>query len=403
MRRIPRCGDDDVDPLVGERPFEERLLPSLDPERPQRLELAGGRRGNQGALAAEWPHHDHGDAELGGKRKHLALSLPLARIERHLDGLEPPRLERLGQLAQGRRAEVSDAEEVDPAGRAFRLQPGEMLAPEHEVVDLFDLDTVEPSPLALVLGWSLAKRTRPDLGGGGSLEAPFANDAAQRPFGAAVHRRRVDDAAVRVQGSLDDLPSQRRVIVERLPGSESDDRAKPPLLHQPMSVRASLPAAKAEAKNHGSSSGPRPMWSSGRPSQAARHSLTSSSRPQSSQSGASRPTGQATETSPRQSSKTARVWCETPRWRARSSPLEARTANTGEPPSAVAVFAASAAASPPWPSREEVPTIPGPIEHTTASSSSPAAQARAEATVTHSRSPPKQEPAVKVAPTSSRA
>src|SRR5439155_13107262 len=83
----------------------------------------------------------------------------------------------------------------------------------------------------------------------------------------------------------------------------------------PTRVRATLPAANAEAKNHGSSSGPRPMCSSGRPSHASRHSATSTSRRVTSQSGASRPAGQATATSPRQSSTTARVWWETPRWR----------------------------------------------------------------------------------------
>ena len=69
----------------------------------------------------------------------------------------------------------------------------------------------------------------------------------------------------------------------------------------------------------------------------------------------------------------------TPRCRSRSSAPEARTAITGTPPSASAAFAASAAASPPWPKRLPVPTIPGPIAQT-ATSCSGRAHASAEAT-----------------------
>ena len=73
------------------------------------------------------------------------------------------------------------------------------------------------------------------------------------------------------------------------------------------------------------------------------------------------------------------------------------------PPSAAAVFAASAAARPPWPSLEAVPTIPGPIAQTTASNPPAAAHPKAEAAVTHSASPPKHAPADTVAPTRPRA
>src|SRR5262249_59040522 len=48
-------------------------------------------------------------------------------------------------------------------------------------------------------------------------------------------------------------------------------------LHRPTSVRASLPAANADAKNQGSSSAPRPMCSSGSPAHASRQSPTSTS------------------------------------------------------------------------------------------------------------------------------
>ncbi len=66
-------------------------------------------------------------------------------------------------------------------------------------------------------------------------------------------------------------------------------------------------------------------------------------------------------------SSTARVWCETPRWRSRGSASDTRFATTGLPPSAEAAFAASAAASPPWPRPVAVPTMPGPIAQTATS------------------------------------
>src|SRR5262249_33165444 len=91
-----------------------------------------------------------------------------------------------------------------------------------------------------------------------------------------------------------------------------------------------------------------------------------------------------------------------PGWRSRPSPLETRTASPGAPASADAAFAASAAASPPWPRRDPVPTMPGPIAHTATSNPRPAAQASAEPVVTLSKSPPKQLPAETVAVTKPR-
>ena len=66
---------------------------------------------------------------------------------------------------------------------------------------------------------------------------------------------------------------------------------------------------------------------------------------------------------------------------------------TGAPPSALAALAASAAASPPCPSGEPVPTMPGPIEQTATSKPCAAAQASAEATPTACASPPTDAPA----------
>src|SRR5438105_3514295 len=109
------------------------------------------------------------------------------------------------------------------------------------------------------------------------------------------------------------------------------------------------------------------MCESGRPEQASCQPVTSTSACAPSQSGASTSLGQATIARPPLSSTTARVWCETPRCRERSSPSDMRTAMIADPPSAAAAFAASAAARPPWPRVVPVPTMPGPTPHTRAS------------------------------------
>ena len=120
--------------------------------------------------------------------------------------------------------------------------------------------------------------------------------------------------------------------------------AAPPSADEP---RASRPAANAAAKNHGSSSGPRPMCESGRPAQASRQP-SRRPLPRSSDAGRSSP-GPGDRTSP---SRAERRACGARRRggaRARRA-SETRGAITGRPPSARAAFAASAAASPPWPS-----------------------------------------------------
>ena len=67
-----------------------------------------------------------------------------------------------------------------------------------------------------------------------------------------------------------------------------------------------------------------------------------------------------------------------------------RTARIGRPPSAAPTLAASASVSAPWPSREPVPTIPGPTAQTTASWPCAFAQASAAAVVTNWASPSRQ-------------
>ena len=103
--------------------------------------------------------------------------------------------------------------------------------------------------------------------------------------------------------------------------------------------------------------------------------------------GGSRPSGHATRTAPRQSASAERVWWDSPRCRGRSSANDTRGATIGSAPSAVATFAASATARPPWPHLDPVPTIPGPIPQTIASAPRLTARVSAAATVTHWRSP----------------
>src|SRR5439155_6065686 len=202
---------------------------------------------------------------------------------------------------------VGDAEARDPPRLALLLEPRQMLPPRDEVVHLLDLDTAEPTELRAELLPALVDRRRPDFRRyGDALASPVERDRERRLR--AVHRRGVDDATACRERRADDLAPERRVAVERPPRPEADHGTEPALLHQPMNLRASRPAAKAAAKNAGSSRGPRPMCESGRPAQAPSQPVTStSSRAAAIQPGASRPAGHPTATSPRQSSRTTRV------------------------------------------------------------------------------------------------
>jgi hypothetical protein len=100
-----------------------------------------------------------------------------------------------------------------------------VLAPEHEVVHLLDLDSAEPVELAPVLLSSFLDRARPDLGRDGQLVAAVADDAAHRSLGRAVHRRGVDDAAAGVERRADDVAGERGVVLEGCPRAEPDDGA----------------------------------------------------------------------------------------------------------------------------------------------------------------------------------
>src|SRR4051812_12911912 len=182
--------------------------------------------------SAERAHHDHGDVELRRKWQQLALALALVRVVGNLQRLELARPERLGECGLHCLVVVRDAELADASIRLLALEPLQLLAPEHEVVDLVDLD-VAAVPLELMreLLLPFVDGARPDLRRERRLTPPVAERRSERPLGTAVHRRRVEDLRARVERRSDDLTSKRRVGVEGVPGAESDDRPESPLLH----------------------------------------------------------------------------------------------------------------------------------------------------------------------------
>ena len=110
----------------------------LDAERFRPSRLAGLR--DDGAGAAERPHRDDAEPELLGERQDLALDLPLARVVRHLDRLDPAGPHDARELVEGRRLVVGRADEADVPGVALALEPRQALLPGDEIVDLLELD-----------------------------------------------------------------------------------------------------------------------------------------------------------------------------------------------------------------------------------------------------------------------
>src|SRR4051812_6380931 len=244
----------------------------------------------------------------------LALALALVRVQWDLNRVEPPRPKRRRELLERARRVVRHAESPDPAVVPLALEPREMLPPRNEVVHLLDLDASEPLDLAPELLAALLHRARPDLRRDIRCIAPARERGAERRFRAAVHRRGIDHATAGIERRSDDVRGGVGVTVERIPRSEADDRPQPPFRDHPASECARRPAANAAAKNHASSSGPRPMDASGSPAHASRQPETSillTEAPTGSSIG--HPAGQATLQQPPQRSSTAWAWCETPR------------------------------------------------------------------------------------------
>ena len=186
-------------------------------------------------------------------------------------------------------------------------------------MDLLDVDAAEPA--------RAAPRTAPGPPSSDADQIFVATTASsrgsralrERSLGAAVHRRRVDHPRARFERRADDLARRSsRVAAEGVPGSEADDRAEPPLLHQRTSPRAShagregggeevrvVVGAAAHVRERQPRAGLAPAL---RPPSCARATRALEPRP-------------GTHVARRAS---ARVWCETPRWRSLSSASETR-------------------------------------------------------------------------------
>jgi hypothetical protein len=153
------------------------------------------------------------------------------RVVGQLDALDPGLAHRLGELVEGARLVVRDADPADAALAALALEPFEVLAPEDEVVHLLDVDAAVPVELPPELLASLLDRVGPDLRRDGGAFAPSLERRPEGGLGAAVHGRRVDQAHAGVEGGSDDITRERGVAVERVPGTEAHHGAEPPLLH----------------------------------------------------------------------------------------------------------------------------------------------------------------------------
>ena len=147
----------------------------------------GGRAVSR--AAAERAHDDHGDAEVGRKREELALALSLAGVVGNLDRVEASASGAHGPAPGGRPVVVRDPDAVEGALLPLLLEPGKVLLPRHEVVNLLDLDVPEPVQLVGELPHGLVPRRSPDLRRHGRSVAPTVERHAERVLGAAVHGR----------------------------------------------------------------------------------------------------------------------------------------------------------------------------------------------------------------------
>ena len=222
--------------------------------------------------------------------------------------------------------------------------------------------------------------------------AVYASSANPDPSPALA----LDDDLV---AALDELERagrrQRDAVLLRLdllrdpdPHGARDDSAPPE--RRRSHARASRPAANAAAKNHGSSPGPRPMWREReqlrtRPPSRRRSRRRRRRRPAARALGPRDP-----DLAEAERERRARVMREPPVARALVGERDARSDDRRRRRAPRRVFAASATARPPWPHREPVPTIPGPIPQTTTSAPLRAACASADAAVTHCTSPSRQ-------------
>ena len=363
--RVSRRGDDRVDSLVRQRPLEQRLRPRLDAERAQRLQLvADGRRRTSApspsgriAITATPSSAASGSSSRSQSRSsglygtwrvwnrpvRSALASSSERARRRSASPRAARSCRRSRSASSHGRCSRQATRLCTCSTSTRPNQRqlarELLAPSSTEPAQIFVATTRPS-------------RRPSRAVASDSSAPpYIGDESNEPR-AGLER------------GADHLARQPRVGAERLPRAEPDDRPEAPLLHHAASCARAVPAANAAAKNHGSSSGPRPMCESGRPAQASRQPDTSTSVARLARSGArpGSPPARRPRTSRATSASTASVWCETPRWRSRGSRSETRSASTRAAAERQRrVDRARPPPVPPCPSRVPVPTMPGPI------------------------------------------
>jgi hypothetical protein len=137
---------------------------------------------------------------------------------------------------------VRDAEAVDAARIALRLEPPEVFLPRDEVVHLLYLDAPEPAQLIRELPTPLVDGAGPDLRRDGPPIAVLLEREPERLL-RAVHRGRVEQPAALLESRPDNLSGEADLVLERVPRPEPHDRAQAALVHQTIRSRASLPAA----------------------------------------------------------------------------------------------------------------------------------------------------------------
>ena len=165
---------------------------------------------------AERPHHDHGDAELGGEREQLALALALARVVRQLHASKRrvrsasrELAERRSRRSASRRAGRSGPRRAPPRAR-------QVLLARRRGCGSARPRRGRTTRAARVLLAALADATRAQIFVATTASSRRPRErGAERALGAAVHRRRVERRAAGVERRVDDLARQRRVAVER--------------------------------------------------------------------------------------------------------------------------------------------------------------------------------------------
>ena len=386
VRRAGRRRDDDVDPLVRERPLEQRLRPRLDAELPQRLERPRARRPPQEPLPPP-----SGRITITATPSSAASGSSRARTRARAgcSGIwtasKRPRPQRALELAERRRSLVRHAEPADPPrARAPPRATAGAPARRRGCAPARSRRGRTTRAGASNCWRASVDRAAPDLRRHDASSRRPSSAAAERPLRRAVHRRRVEARSPASSAA----PTTSRGERARRRRTCSTCRGRRPgrAAAAPSADAAARDRARRErgAKNHGSSSGPRPMCV-----ERQSGARCSSPRRRRRRSDVARePDGQAIAA--RQSSSTARrvvrdAAVALARVAARDADGERRAGRRARSPR----WLRRRARAPPWPRREPVPTIPGPTAHTTASSPRAFAHASAEAPVSASTSPSK--------------